>query len=150
MRRAELTALKIEDINFNTGNIRITGKGNKQRLIPAHPNLLEFISNYLVVLNQTFPKIKTPDLLRTDKGVKLYPKFVYNTVKKYLSLFTTLKKKSPHILRHTFATHMMNNGADLNTVKTLLGHSSLASTQIYTHNSIKELQEIYKKAHPKS
>lgn len=149
MRKAELIALKITDIDLDTGNIQITGKGNKQRLVPLHPNCLPFIKTYLAELKVAFPEKNHPYLLCTNKGEKLYPKFVYNTVKKHLSLVTTLKKKSPHILRHTFATHMMNNGADLNAIKTVLGHASLASTQVYTHNSIKKLQEIYKKAHPK-
>jgi integrase/recombinase XerC len=91
-----------------------------------------------------------PELLLTDKGKPLYPKFVYNTVKKYLSLITTAEKKSPHVLRHSFATHLSNNGAELNAIKDLLGHSSLAATQIYTHNSIEQLKKIYKKAHPKA
>ncbi len=89
-------------------------------------------------------------LLVNDNGKKLYPKYVYNVVKKYLSLVTTIDKKSPHILRHTFATHLTNNGADLNAVKELLGHSSLAATQIYTHNTIEKLKDVYKKAHPKA
>lgn len=150
MRKAELIALEISNVNFETGNLQITGKGNKQRLVPLHPQIFPFIKAYLIELDDCFPSLNHHKLLCTDKGQKLYPKFVYNTVKKYLSLITTLKKKSPHILRHTFATHMMNNGADLNAIKTLLGHASLASTQVYTHNSIKKLQEIYKKAHPKS
>ncbi len=86
----------------------------------------------------------------TDKGTKLYPKFVYNVVKRYLTRYSTLQKRSPHVLRHTFATHLLNNGADLNDIKELLGHSSLASTQVYTHNSIEDLKNIYKQAHPKS
>ncbi len=150
MRRAELMILKITDVNMETGNLHITGKGNKQRLVPLHPNSLPFIKSYLNTLTATFSNLNHPYLLCTNKGEKLYPKFVYNTVKKYLSLITTLKKKSPHVLRHTFATHMMNNGADLNAIKMLLGHASLASTQVYTHNSIKKLQDIYQKAHPKS
>jgi integrase/recombinase XerC len=89
-------------------------------------------------------------LLVNPKGKKLYPKYVYNVVKEYLSKITTISKKSPHVLRHTFATHLMNNGADLNAVKELLGHSSLAATQIYTHNSIEKLKDIHKKAHPKA
>jgi len=150
MRRAELIELTTSDINFSSENVHVTGKGNKQRLIPLHPGILSFIQSYITLRASTFSEINHPFLLCTNAGKKLYPKFAYNTVKKYLSLITTLEKKSPHILRHTFATHMMNNGADLNAIKTLLGHASLASTQVYTHNSIEQLKEIYKKAHPKS
>jgi integrase/recombinase XerC len=112
--------------------------------------LLDMIKDYTADKKKAFEQYDAEVLLINEKGKKLYPKYVYNAVKKYLSKITTISKKSPHVLRHTFATHLMNNGADLNAVKELLGHSSLAATQIYTHNSIEKLKDIHKKAHPKA
>jgi integrase/recombinase XerC len=106
--------------------------------------------SYLHDKKELVPNATCPNLFVNDKGKPLYPKYVYNVVKTNLSLVTTIQKKSPHVLRHTFATHLTNNGADLNAVKELLGHSSLAATQVYTHNTIERLKDIYKKAHPKA
>lgn len=148
MRRSELINLKINDLDLRQAKIKVLGKGKKVRIIPVGQLLIKILNDYLDLRTNTFPDSIVPELLLTDKGKSLYPKFVYNKVKQYLGMVTTLEKKSPHILRHTFATHLTNNGADLNAVKELLGHSSLAATQIYTHNSIDRLKEIYQQAHP--
>lgn len=150
MRQAELIGLKEDNIDYSKHTIKVLGKGNKERIIPVSETLIAEIKEYRRLKNET---LQTPDkvyLLVRDNGECLYPKWVYNCVKKHLSMVTTIEKKSPHVLRHTFATHLSNNGADLNAVKELLGHSSLAATQIYTHNTIEKLKDIYKKAHPKA
>lgn len=146
MRRIEL--INIEQKDISNGNVKVLGKRNKERYIPLSKELLSKIETYLSHkakegYNSTF-------LLLTDKGDKMYEKFVYNKVNHYLELVTTMKKKSPHVMRHTFATHMLNNGADLNAIKEILGHSSLAATQIYTHNSIEKLKKTYHQAHPRA
>lgn len=150
MRRAELIGLKEKDVFLKEKTLKVLGKGNKERIVPFGKIVHDLIIQYIELRNATFPGSENGALLITDKGKALYPKFVYNTVKKYLSLLTTAEKKSPHVLRHSFATHLSNNGAELNAIKDLLGHSSLAATQIYTHNSIEQLKKIYKKAHPKA
>lgn len=147
MRKAELISLKDSDVDFHQRQIKVLGKGNKERLIPISENLVATIKEYIELRDERFT---TDVLLVTDKGAPLYPKLVYNIVRKFLNLVTTLDKKSPHVLRHTFATHLSNNGAELNAVKDLLGHSSLAATQVYTHNNIEKLKEVFKKAHPKA
>ncbi len=151
MRLSELIALKETQADLIKGNLKILGKGNKERLVPLSDEMKANLKIYLQQKAQQFSG-QEPDayLLVNEKGKKLYPKYVQVVVKKYLSLITTIEKKSPHVLRHTFATHLMNNGAELNAVKELLGHSSLAATQIYTHNSIEKLKDIHKKAHPKA
>lgn len=149
MRLSELINLHEKQIDFSKSQFKVLGKGNKERLIPASKEMLEMIRDYQQMKKKNFEK--TDDfLLVTEKGKKLYPKYAYLLVNQVLEEASTLDKKSPHILRHTFATHLMNNGADLNAVKELLGHSSLASTQVYTHNTIEKLKDIYKKAHPKA
>lgn len=148
MRRAELLNLQIQDIDFSTLYIKVLGKGNKERIIPISKDLGHAIQSYLEVRNATF-NADTSHLLLTQKGKPLYPKLVYNVVKQYLSLVTTAENKNPHTLRHSFATHMLANGADLKAIQDLLGHSSLAATQIYTSHSLEKLKEVYKKAHPK-
>lgn len=151
MRLSELISLKETQVDFHKSNLKILGKGNKERLVPMTKELREGLELYLNAKRKFFEESFTTDyLLVNAKGNKLYPKYVQIVVKKYLSLITTIDKKSPHVLRHTFATHLMNNGAELNAVKELLGHSSLAATQIYTHNSIEKLKDIHKKAHPKA
>jgi integrase/recombinase XerC len=150
MRQAELSGLKETDISKSTGTIKVLGKGNKERIIPVSIQLTQKMQDYM---NDKRKELETFDktiLLVTASGKKLYPRYVYSTVNKYLAMVTTIDKKSPHVLRHSFATHLMNNGADLNAVKELLGHSSLAATQIYTHNTIEKLKDIHKKAHPKA
>lgn len=149
MRLSELINLKEKQVDFSRSHIKVLGKGNKERIIPVGKKILEMISEYQelkkkdIVTSENF-------LLVTEKGKKLYPKYAYLLVNKMLGEASSLDKKSPHVLRHTFATHLMNNGADLNAVKELLGHSSLASTQVYTHNTIEKLKDIHKKAHPKA
>jgi integrase/recombinase XerC len=150
MRQAELLCLKESQIDTYKKSIKVLGKGNKERIIPVSVQLLDMLDDYIAKKKILFEKYDSEVLLINEKGKKLYPKYVYATVNKYLSKITTISKKSPHVLRHTFATHLMNSGADLNAVKELLGHSSLAATQIYTHNTIDKLKDIHKKAHPKA
>ena len=150
MRLSELIGLKESQLDPSNRQLKVLGKGNKERIIPLSPEIIEKISSYISLKTKTFAEQLLPNLFLNEKGKPLYPKYVYNVVKANLSLVTTLKKKSPHVLRHTFATHLSNNGADLNAIKELLGHSSLAATQIYTHNTIDKLKEVYRKAHPKA
>jgi integrase/recombinase XerC len=150
IRQAELISIKENQVDNYKKVIKVLGKGNKERIIPVSDELIAAIKEYASEKRKIFAQYDASVLLINEKGKKLYPKYVYNSVKKYLSKITTISKKSPHVLRHTFATHLMNNGADLNAVKELLGHSSLAATQIYTHNSIEKLKDIHKKAHPKA
>ncbi len=148
IRLAELQGLKETDVNFYENTIRVLGKRNKERIIPIGNSLIQLISNY-----QNLKKdmgMAEAHLLLTDRGEPLYPMFIYRKVKKYLSAVTTLSKRSPHVMRHTFATHLLNKGADLNAVKDLLGHTSLAATQVYTHNSIEKLKAAFDQAHPKA
>jgi integrase/recombinase XerC len=149
MRLSELINLRDKQIDEARLQLKVLGKGNKERILPIHPVLIKGIKEYQQLKRKEF---ETPadTLLVTEKGKKLYPRYAWQLVNKYLGESTTLDKKSPHVLRHTFATHLMNNGADLNAVKELLGHSSLASTQVYTHNTIEKLKDIHKKAHPKA
>ncbi len=150
MRQAELIGLKESSVDLHKNSLKVLGKGSKERIIPVSKELLECIQQYIRLKDQWPAAPDRLSLLVRSNGQPLYPKYVYNHVKKYLSLVTTIEKRSPHILRHTFATHLTNAGADLNAVKELLGHSSLAATQIYTHNSIEKLKDIHKKAHPKA
>lgn len=149
MRKAELIGLKLGDIDYYQGTIKVLGKRNKERLIPATPVLLNSLKKYLEVRGKVELSLGNEVLFFTKKGNPMDPKAVYNLVNKYLNGVTTVNKKSPHILRHTFATHMLNHGADINGIKEILGHSSLAATQVYTHNSFEKLKSIHKKAHPK-
>ena len=149
MRLSELIELKEGNIDFGRKQIKVLGKGNKERSIPVTPETITQIKNYQELKYKEFGS-QVPQLLVTEKGKKLYPKYAYLLVKKHLSSIPTLDKKSPHVLRHTFATHLMNNGAEMNAVKELLGHASLAATQVYTHNTIEKLKEVYKNAHPKA
>ncbi|HVZ95590.1 MAG TPA: tyrosine-type recombinase/integrase [Chitinophagaceae bacterium] len=150
MRLSELIHIKESHVDKSNGSIKVLGKGNKERIIPVRDKLIHEIYDYIRAKKDFENAPVGPYLLVNKKGKKLYPKYVYNVVKKYLGTVSTSERKSPHVLRHTFATHLTNNGADINAVKELLGHASLASTQIYTHNSIDKLREIYKLAHPKS
>jgi integrase/recombinase XerC len=150
MRLSELVNLKESQVNVAANSIKVLGKGNKERVIPVSAQLINDITAYMQEKRVQLEKPDTVYLLVGEKGRKLYPKAVYLSVKKYLGAVTTIDKKSPHVLRHTFATHLTNNGADLNAVKELLGHASLAATQVYTHNTIEKLKDIYKKAHPKA
>lgn len=150
MRLSELINMKEKQIDFSRKQIKILGKGNKERIIPVGEELLATIKEYINEKRKIFEKTGEI-LLVSSKGKKLYAKYAYNLVRKILAEeVKTLDKKSPHVLRHTFATHLMNNGANLDAVKELLGHASLASTQVYTHNTIEKLKNVYKKAHPKA
>lgn len=149
LRLSELVGLKEHHIDFSNLQIKVLGKGNKERIIPVSQQLMAEINGYINDKGKEFPSNVLPELFLNSKGKTLYHKYVYLVVKQNLGTVTTLKKKSPHVLRHTFATHLTNNGADLNAVKELLGHSSLAATQIYTHNTIEKLKDVYKKAHPR-
>ena len=148
MRRSELIDLRKSNIQMATRQLRVLGKGNKERIIPFGKGLAERIEHYLQVREATFGTDDFDQLLLTDKGQPLYPKLVYNKVKAYLGVVSTEEKRSPHTLRHSFGTHLLENGADLNAVKALLGHANLAATQIYTHNQIERLQSVYQQAHP--
>ncbi len=150
IRLSELINLKESRVDKSNGAIKVLGKGNKERIIPASNQLLNEIAAYVSDKKSMFPGYELDVLFLNEKGKSLYPKYVYRVVKKYLGSVSTNERKSPHILRHTFATHLTNNGADINAIKELLGHSSLASTQVYTHNSIEKLREVYKLSHPKS
>jgi integrase/recombinase XerC len=151
MRRAELIGLRTSDVDFYNFQIKVLGKRNKERFIPFTHSIAQLIELYLKLREQQLTSIpKNEQLLLNDNGMPTSEGFVYQKVNKYLRLVTTIEKKSPHILRHTFATHMLNNGADLNAIKEILGHSNLSATQIYTHNSIDKLTKIHKQAHPRA
>ena len=150
IRRSELINLKESDINKNSGTIKVLGKGNKERIIPVNNQLVRIVNEYILEKRNEFPELISRELLLSKKGKPLNPKYVYNIVKKYLGEVSTNQRKSPHVLRHSFATHLTNNGAEINAIKELLGHSSLAATQIYTHNTIEKLKQFHKQAHPKS
>lgn len=150
MRLSELVNLKENQVDFYKAQIKVLGKGNKERILPVNADITALIKDYLQLKKKNFERSGTT-LLVTPKGKKLYTRYAYKLVSEFLSKeIKTLDKQSPHVLRHTFATHLMNNGANLDAVKELLGHSSLATTQVYTHNTIEKLKDVYKKAHPKA
>ena len=148
MRRTELIQLKMNSINFSEKQLKVIGKRNKERLLPLLPSVLKSMHNY--IKQRDLIDTSEDYLFLTSKGNKLYETLVYRIINNYFSNVSSKLKKSPHILRHSFASHMLNEGADLNSVKELLGHSSLASTQVYTHNSLEQLKKVYKQAHPRS
>lgn len=150
MRLSELMNLRENQVDSSKRTLKVLGKGNKERVIPVSPLLIKGIEEYMRKKRKELEAPDTQFLLVGAKGKKLYPKYLYRSVHKYLAQVTTIEKKSPHVLRHTFATHLMNQGAELNSVKELLGHASLAATQVYTHNTIEKLKDVYKKAHPKA
>ena len=149
MRRSELLHLKETDIDSYNSQVKVLGKGSKERIIPIQPQLRELLRDYITLKNQS---TEQPSIYMfvSSEGKLLNASAIYQTVRRYLNLVTTIDKKSPHVLRHTYATHLMNNGADINAVKELLGHASLAATQVYTHNTIDKLKKIYTQAHPKA
>ena len=150
IRRIELTDLKIKDIDFSSKRIKVLGKRNKERFIPMLESTISLINEYMDYRNE-LKRIKSKDFLfLTSKGEKIYENLVYRITNKYFDYVSTKVKKSPHILRHSFATHLLNNGADLNAVKDLLGHSSLAATQVYTNRSIEEIKKVYSNTHPRN
>jgi len=144
IRLAELLGICVKDIDMNLMQVKVLGKRNKERIIPISSHLKKIIIEYMSEL-----EIQSGVLIKTDSGKPAYPKLIYRVVYKYLNLFTSSEKKSPHVLRHSFATAMTNNGAPLLAIKEVLGHESLAATQIYTHNSIEKLKKVYKQAHPR-
>lgn len=148
MRRSELISLKISSISFDKKEIKVLGKGNKERIIPVNDKLLYEVKVYLEKAEEEKVELRG-NLLVTNKGKRLYPELVYSITKSYLSHVTEKNKKSPHMIRHSFATQLLHNGADLNAVKEILGHSSLASTQEYTHNDIQQLKKVFNQAHPR-
>ena len=150
IRLAELIHIKDKDIDPVKGQIKILGKRNQERIIPITDSFKRFVEHYQALRDSKFSFPLAGYLFVTDKGKKLYEKFVYRAVRKYLGYITTMEKKSPHVLRHTFATHMLNRGADLNAIKELMGHANLSATQIYTHNTFEQLKKIYKQAHPRT
>jgi len=150
IRVSELINLKINSVNIDELKLRVTGKRNKERIIPFTNIFRESLKKYLDIRMERYRSGIADFFFLTEKSNKMYPKLVYRIVNKYLNLITTIEKKSPHVLRHTFATHMLNAGADLNAIKELLGHSNLAATEIYTHNTFERLKSIYKQAHPRA
>lgn len=147
VRRGELINMKVRDVHDNY--IKVFGKGKKERLIPLTNVLRIWLQRLIIKHNETFGTANNNYIFLSDKGIKIYPHFVYRLIRKKLTDAGFTGKKSPHVLRHTFATHMLNNGADLNSIKTVLGHSSLAATQVYTHTTFEDLKRIHNKAHPR-
>jgi integrase/recombinase XerC len=150
MRLSELIGLRDNHVNLSGCQLKVLGKRNKERIIPFPRQLVSVIESYLHERNKLFGKPEHGHLLVTNRGEACYPMFVYRIVQRYLSLYTTTPKRSPHTLRHTYATHLLNRGAEINAVKDLLGHSNLAATQVYTHNSVEKLKKLYDQAHPKA
>jgi integrase/recombinase XerC len=150
MRRAELISLTTNNVDFANKAIKVIGKRNKERIIPLLPCTISLLMKYQQLIKTAFENLNSEVLILSKKGNKISESFVYRLINDYFSSVSQKVKKSPHVLRHTFATHLLNNGADLNSVKELLGHASLSSTQIYTHSSLAELKKIYEGAHPRS
>lgn len=150
MRRIELVNLTIGSLDLSRRTVKILGKRNKERIVPLLGVTVDLLKRYLVLYKESYKCEFSEPLFRTNKGVKVYEKIVFRLVNSYFSKVTVKSNLSPHVLRHSFATHLLNNGADLNSVKELLGHSSLAATQVYTHNNISQLAQVYKKAHPRN
>ena len=148
IRLSELIELEVKDIDFYQHTIKVLGKRNKERIVPIHANLSAQIKEYIEIRDRE--GFQHHLLIVSNKGEQGYPVMIQRIVKKYLSLVTSLTKKSPHVLRHSYATHLLNNGADLTAIKDLMGHTSLAATQVYTHNSMEKLKKIYEQAHPKA
>jgi integrase/recombinase XerC len=149
-RLSELLNLKEKDIDEHRFQVKVLGKRNKQRIIPVPKSVFPLIANYQASKREQFPNNYSPYLIVSNKGERSYPMLIYRIVKDKLQAIDTLEKQSPHVLRHTFATHLLNKGAELNAVKELLGHSSLAATQVYTHNTIERLKQVFDQSHPKA
>ena len=150
MRRSEVMGLMVSSFDREGSLLRVLGKGNKERLIPVNGELAEEMMSYLAERENTAPADAGDYFFLTDGGKPLYANYVYRLVRDHLARVSTATKKSPHVLRHTFATHLLNSGADLNAIKEILGHANLSATQIYTHNSFEKLKQIYQQAHPKA
>jgi integrase/recombinase XerC len=149
MRLSELVGIRFSDLNLLERMVKVIGKGSKERLVPFPLEVSGVLNEYIQLRNELFPDSGN-FLFLTENGEPAYNKLIYRIVKKELSLVTTIEKKSPHILRHSYATHLLNNGADLNAIKELLGHANLAATQIYTHTTFEQLKKVYKQAHPRA
>lgn len=149
IRLSELVGIQLSDINLKEGMVKVTGKRNKERLVPFPAEISGVLKEYFILRNDFFPDSGNFVFL-TEKGEPAYNKLIYRIVKKHLSLITTIDKKSPHILRHSYATHLLDHGADLNAIKELLGHANLAATQVYTHTSFEKMKLVYKQAHPRA
>lgn len=149
LRRTELVQLKVHDVEWKAQRLKVLGKGRKERLIPLPPSLCDFLYRYLEIREKTFPGNGEATFFLTNKGKPIYPHLVYLVVRKFLDSLEGLAKKSPHVLRHSYATHLLNSGAELQAIKELLGHSSLAATQIYMHNSIERLKKEHERGHPR-
>jgi integrase/recombinase XerC len=149
MRLSELVGIRFSDLNLHERMVKVIGKGSKERLVPFPLEVSGVLKEYIRLRNELFPDSGN-FLFLTGNGEPVYNKLIYRIVKKELSLVTTIEKKSPHILRHSYATHLLNNGADLNAIKELLGHANLAATQIYTHTTFEQLKKVYKQAHPRA
>lgn len=150
MRLSELVNLQTADIDTGQQTIKVLGKRNKERIIPVSPAFLALLQEYMSERTKEFPGLGAGYLFLTPSGKKIYPRLVYRIVHRFLAMVTTVDKKSPHVLRHTFATHMLNKGADLNAIKELLGHANLSATEVYTHNTFEKLKSVYKQAHPRA
>ncbi|MGY6648443.1 tyrosine-type recombinase/integrase [Wenyingzhuangia sp. IMCC45574] len=148
MRQAELIGLEVQDVDLKSKTLKVLGKRNKERIIPIYREICQELEVYLNERSKINNTVK--NLFITNRGAKLYPSLVYRVINSYFSKVSTKQKKSPHVLRHSYATDLVNNGADLNSVKELLGHSNLAATQVYTHNSLEKLKQVYNQAHPRS
>ena len=149
IRRSELIGLKLRHVDKGNGQIKVLGKGNKERLVPVSTELMQAIEKYQQEIEKEFQETVDEHLLVNERGGQLKPRDVYRRLQQYIGMVSTAERKGPHVLRHTFATQLMNQGADINAVKLLLGHSTLAATQVYTHNNIEQLQKIYRQAHPR-
>ncbi|MCI0500748.1 MAG: tyrosine-type recombinase/integrase, partial [Epsilonproteobacteria bacterium] len=148
IRRAELIGIKSGDIDLKARTIKVTGKRNKQRIIPFPSTLKDLVEKYLILRDRI--ENREDFLIITESGKGVYPNLIYRVVRKYISMISTGRKRSPHVLRHSYATHLLNNGADIKAVKELLGHANLSATQVYTHNTFEKLNRIYKQAHPRA
>lgn len=150
IRRAELQGLKIDSVDYYEHLIKVLGKRKKERLIPIGKELIRQLEEYMEIRRITFNNTSETSLFLTDRGSPIYAKLIYRIVTRHIGMFSTLEKISPHLLRHTFATHMLNRGADLNAIKELLGHANLSATEVYTHNTFEKLKSIYNQAHPRA
>lgn len=150
MRRAEVIRLEDHHLDLRQGTIKVLGKREKERIIPLPDPLITDLDSYLTMRDEQFGLSRYPALILTNKGTPVYPKFVYRIVHHWLTVVSSVTKRSPHVLRHTYATHLLNHGADLNAIKELLGHTSLNATQVYTHTGVEKLKQVYIKAHPRA